>query len=54
VIVYPSDEKAEAVRQNLLNLQKEYLIELEDAVIATKDKNGQVRLSQLVTSAIQP
>ena len=48
VIVYPSDEKAEAVRQNLLNLQKEYLIELEDAVIATKDKNGQVRLSQLV------
>jgi uncharacterized membrane protein len=48
VIVYPSDEKAGAARQNLLNLEKEYLIELEDAVIATKDKNGQVRLSQLV------
>lgn len=34
----------------MLNLQKEYLIELEDAVIGTKGKNGQVRLSQLANS----
>ena len=48
VIVYPTESRAEEVRQKLLSLQKEYLIELEDAVIATKDKNGRVRLNQIV------
>jgi uncharacterized membrane protein len=49
VIVYPSESKAEDIRQKLLSLQKEYLIELQDAVIATKDKNGRVRLNQLIS-----
>jgi uncharacterized membrane protein len=35
VIVYPSEAKAEAVRQRLFKLQKEYLT-LGDAVIAVK------------------
>jgi hypothetical protein len=34
VIVYPSEEKSEEVRQRLLKLQKEYLITINDAVIA--------------------
>ena len=46
-ITFPSEEKAEQVRQKLLDLQKEYLIELSDAVIAVKQPNGHVKLNQL-------
>lgn len=48
-IVYPDEAKAEDMRQRLLNLQKEYLIELDDAVIAVKSPQGHVRLNQLVS-----
>ena len=34
VIVYPSEAKAEDVRKRLFTMQKEYLIQLNDAVIA--------------------
>jgi uncharacterized membrane protein len=37
VIAFPNEAKAEEVRQKLLAMQKEYLIELGDAVIAVKD-----------------
>ena len=46
-IAFPSEEKAEEVRQKLLDMQKEYLIELGDAVIAVKQPNGRVKLNQL-------
>jgi uncharacterized membrane protein len=46
-ITFPSEEKAEQVRQKLLDMQKEYLIELSDAVIAVKQPNGHVKLNQL-------
>jgi len=46
-IAFPSEEKAEQVRQNLPDMQKEYLIELSDAVIAVKQPNGRVKLNQL-------
>ena len=36
------------MRQRLLGMQKEYLIELEDAVVAVKDRQGRVKLSQLI------
>jgi uncharacterized membrane protein len=49
VIVYPSEERAEEIRQQLLRLQKEYLIELEDAVVAVKTSDGYVRLNQLIS-----
>ncbi|MGY0569977.1 DUF1269 domain-containing protein [Bradyrhizobium sp. RDM12] len=53
VIVYPSEAKAEEVRQRLLSLQKEYLISINDAVIAVKGADGNVKLNQLVnTTAI--
>jgi uncharacterized membrane protein len=35
------------VRKKLLDMQQEYLIELEDAVVAAKQPNGQVKLNQL-------
>src|SRR6187200_3146129 len=47
VIAFPSEAKAEEVRQKLFDMQKEYLIELGDAVIAVKQPNGRVKLNQL-------
>jgi uncharacterized membrane protein len=47
VIAFPTEEKAEQVRQKLLNMQQEYLIELGDAVIAVKDEDGRIKLNQL-------
>ena len=47
VIAFPSEEKAEEVRQKLLDMQKDYLIELGDAVIAVNQPNGHVKLNQL-------
>src|SRR4249919_687435 len=49
-IVYPSEAKAEEVRQRLFKLQKEYLIEFSDAVIAVKTEAGPVKLNQLVNT----
>src|SRR5258705_6895183 len=42
VIAFPTEGKAEEIRQKLLAMQKEYLIELGDAVIAVKDSKGNV------------
>lgn len=50
VIVYPTEEKAEEVRHRLIELQKEYLIKLGDAVIATKTDAGKIKLNQLVNT----
>jgi uncharacterized membrane protein len=47
VIEFPSEAKAEEVRHKLLDMQKEYLIELGDAVIAVKQANGRIKLNQL-------
>ena len=46
-IAFPTEAKAEEVRQKLLSMQKEYLIELADAVIAVKQPDGTVKLNQL-------
>ena len=45
---FPTEQKAEEVRQRVLALQREYLIELGDAVVVVKDANGQIKLNQLV------
>jgi uncharacterized membrane protein len=50
VIVYPTEAKAEEMRTKLLGLQKEYLIELSDAVIAVKQDCGKVKLDQLMNT----
>jgi uncharacterized membrane protein len=46
-IAFPTEAKAEQVRQQLLDLHQEYLIELSDAVIAVKQPNGRIKLNQL-------
>jgi uncharacterized membrane protein len=47
VIEYDDIHKAEEVRLKLLKLQGEYLIDLEDAVVAYRDEKGKVRLNQI-------
>ena len=47
VVEFPSETKAEEVRQKLLDMQNEYLIELQDAVIAIKQPEGRIKLNQL-------
>ena len=48
VIAFPTEAKAEEVRQKLLAMQKEYLIELDDAVVAVKDAQGSIKLNQMI------
>jgi uncharacterized membrane protein len=48
VIAYESEAVAEAARQKLLDLQREYLIELGDAVVAVLQPDRSVKLNQLV------
>jgi len=48
VIGYDDQFKAEEVRLMLLKMQKEYLIDMEDAVVAVKDDKGKVKLHQAV------
>jgi uncharacterized membrane protein len=47
MIDYESEMKAEEVRLTLLKLQKEYLIDLVDAVVVVRDDKGKVRLRQM-------
>lgn len=50
VIGFPSEQKAEEVRRKLLELQKEYLIELGDAVVAAKSEDGKITLHQMINT----
>jgi uncharacterized membrane protein len=47
VIEFASEEKAEGVRELLLAMEREYLVELGDAVVAVKDAGGRLKLNQL-------
>ena len=48
VIAFEEEHKAFELRAELIKLQKEYLIEMKDAVVVTKDQEGKVRLHQAV------
>ena len=47
-IEYDDQFKAEEIRLALMKMQKDYLIDLADAVVAVKDQKGKVRLHQAV------
>lgn len=47
VVSYDDEFKAEQVRLDFLKMQKSYLVELEDAVVAVKKKDGKVKLRQM-------
>lgn len=48
VIGYDTADKAEAARSELFGLSKEYLVEVGDAVIATRDADGKIKLNQML------
>ena len=48
IIAYDTEATAEAARTKILELQKEYLIELGDAVVAVRREDGTVKLNQLI------
>lgn len=45
-VAYDDIYKAQEVRLRFLQMQKEYLVDLEDAVVAVRDQNGKVKLHQ--------
>lgn len=48
VVGYDDNHKADEVRMTLLKLQREYLIDLEDAVVVVKKPDGKVKLRQAI------
>jgi uncharacterized membrane protein len=48
VIAYDNMHTAEEVRLKLIKLQREYLIDLEDAVVVIKKPDGKIKLNQPV------
>jgi uncharacterized membrane protein len=49
VIAYNDMFKAEEIRLKLWKMQKDYLMDLEDAVVAVKDDTGKVKLHQPIS-----
>lgn len=49
VVGYKDMFKAEEIRLKLWKMQKDYLVDLDDAVVAVKDDKGKVKLHQAVS-----
>jgi uncharacterized membrane protein len=47
-VAFDDEFKAHELRVELMKLQKEYLIQLEDAVVVTRNEQGQPKLDQMV------
>jgi len=47
---YNDPYKAEEVRLMLRKMKKDYLIDIEDAVVAVKDDKGKIRLNQSIST----
>lgn len=52
VVGYEDIHKAEEVRVQLWKMQLEYLLDMEDAVVVTKDDKGKVKLHQAHNLAV--
>ena len=48
VVVFNDEHTAFEMRAELAKMQKEYLIDLEDAVVVTRDQSGRTKLDQAV------
>jgi uncharacterized membrane protein len=48
VVGFDNPHEADRVLTDLNRLQKEYLVDLEDAVVATRDADGKLRLKQSI------
>lgn len=49
VVGYDDMYKAQEMRIELIKLQKDYLVDLEDAVVVVRDEKGKVKLHQIVS-----
>lgn len=49
VVAYDDQHKAEEMRLKLLKMQRDYLIDLEDAVVAIKKPDGKIKLNQAIS-----
>jgi uncharacterized membrane protein len=49
-VAYPDRATAEKVRDELARLTRAHVIEIEDAVVVTREPNGKVKLHQAVNS----
>ncbi|PWT99566.1 MAG: hypothetical protein C5B53_05250, partial [Candidatus Melainabacteria bacterium] len=49
VVAYDNMDKAQEMRTKLLKLQREYLVDLEDAVVVVRDPKGKVKLHQIIS-----
>ncbi|MBP7003477.1 DUF1269 domain-containing protein [Amaricoccus sp.] len=49
-VVFESEAKAEEVRNKILEMSKDYLIDIGDAAIAVKTADGKVKLNQLMNT----
>lgn len=52
VIAFDDEFKAEEMRLKLLKMQREYLIDLEDACVAVKKPDGKIKLNQIVNPTL--
>ena len=52
VIGYPDENTAETVWRDLVKLQRDYLVDLEDAAIITRDRKGKLRVTTPVHHAV--
>ncbi|MCU0828796.1 MAG: DUF1269 domain-containing protein [Tabrizicola sp.] len=48
IVAFPDEATAFAAGEALVALQKQYLIEMEDVVVVTRDEEGQVHLNQSI------
>ena len=51
-ITYDQADTAEAALNTLMDLQKEHVIELEDAAVAVKDQKGKVKIKQTLENQV--
>lgn len=49
-IVFESEAKAEDIRDKVIEMSKDYLIDIGDAAIAVKTESGKVKLNQLMNT----
>ncbi|UOA28647.1 DUF1269 domain-containing protein [Pseudosulfitobacter sp. DSM 107133] len=50
VIGYDTPETAETARTELFGMSREYLVDVADAVVATADADGKIKLNQMVNT----
>lgn len=48
IVAFPDEATAFAAGEALVSLQKQYLIEMEDVVVVTRDEEGRVHLNQSI------